>query len=442
MLAAFSSLAALLVAIAISLGSRVNPGIIAVLFSYLLGVFVLHQKIRDISAGYPAHLLLTLLGLTLLFGHARANGTLDRIAGWAVGLSGGRVGFLPLIFFALAAMLGTLGAGNIGAVALLAPIAMAVAGELSISPFLMALMVACGGNASAFSPVAPTGVIALSLMARIGLTPSPWLIYGQCLLAHVVVAGGGFLAFGGLGLILADRKKPSTGEGAAGTLENSARAGRIAALLAARRQPFERKHIATLFILGSLLILVSGFGLDIGVLSFAAAILLAALRLGDEEAALATIPWGTIIMVTGMTLLVSILEKTGGIELFSRLLLRFSTPRSAPLVVGLVTGALSAYSSSSGVVLPAFLPTIPGLVEKLGGGRELALALAYSVNIGAHLVDVSPLSTLGALCLSNAAAGCDCNKLYRQLLGWGVLMIFVGGLYCGVVFGILKLGCR
>ena len=38
-----------------------------------------------------------------------------------------------------------------------------------------------------------------------------------------------------------------------------------------------------------------------------------------------------------------------------------------PLTVAFVTGLISVYSSTSGVVLPAFLPTIPGLVERLGG---------------------------------------------------------------------------
>ena len=79
---------------------------------------------------------------------------------------------------------------------------------------------------------------------------------------------------------------------------------------------------------------------------------------------------------------------------------------------------------------------IPGLIQKLGGGN--ALALADSVNVGAHLVDVSPLSTLGALCLANAQG--DTSRLYRQLLAWGLSMSIVGALYCQVVFGWLRFG--
>jgi hypothetical protein len=101
-----------------------------------------------------------------------------------------------------------------------------------------------------------------------------------------------------------------------------------------------------------------------------------------------------------------------------------------------VTGIVSVYSSSSGVVLPAFLPTIPGLVEKLGGGDPLAIA--YSINVGAHLVDVSPLSTLGALCIANAAASEDREALFYRMLVWGLSMSVVGALVCFVFFGLLR----
>lgn len=109
------------------------------------------------------------------------------IAGFAVQLGRGRPGLLPMVFFVLAALLGTIGAGNIGAVALLAPIGMAVAHEAGVPPFLMALMIACGGNAAALSPLAPTGVIAVELMQKISLPNSGWHNYLHCLLAHTLV---------------------------------------------------------------------------------------------------------------------------------------------------------------------------------------------------------------------------------------------------------------
>jgi Na+/H+ antiporter NhaD/arsenite permease-like protein len=306
-------------------------------------------------------------------------------------------------------------------VALLAPVGMQVAAELSIPPFLMALMIACGGNAAAFSPVAPTGVIAVALMGRIGLYGYGWHNYGQCLLAHVMVGFGGYLIFGGWRLLRSELGPEQL--------------AKLQAALAARRQPMGFRHYMTLGMLLGVLFLVGRYKLDVGIVALCAALLLSLLRAGDDEKALQGIPWQTVLMVCGMTVLMSILERTGGIDLCTELLGKMATPHSAPMVMGLLTGALSAYSSSSGVVLPAFLPTIPGLISKLGGGDPLALA--DSVNVGAHLVDVSPLSTLGALCLA-AWPLQDHARLYRQLLAWGMGMIFVGALYCYLMFGLLR----
>jgi hypothetical protein len=72
---------------------------------------------------------------------------------------------------------------------------------------------------------------------------------------------------------------------------------------------------------------------------------------------------------------------------------------------------------TAGVVLPAFLPTVPGLVEQVGGGNPLAVAL--SINVGGSMVDVSPLSTLGALCVATIADPAAARVLFRQLLIWG-----------------------
>jgi hypothetical protein len=102
-------------------------------------------------------------------------------------------------------------------------------------------------------------------------------------------------------------------------------------------------------------------------------------------------------------------------------------------VVALITGIISVYSSTSGVVLPAFLPMVPGLATRLGGADPLAIAM--SMNIGSHLVDVSPLSTIGALCIASAPVREDTRALFLKLMAWGVSMSVAGSLICYVLFG-------
>ena len=101
-------------------------------------------------------------------------------------------------------------------------------------------------------------------------------------------------------------------------------------------------------------------------------------------------------------------------------------------MIAFVTGVISVYSSTSGVVLPAFLPTVPRLAERLGD----AVPLASSIVIGGNLVDVSPLSTIGALCIACAAAGEDRRVLFNKVLAWGLSMSLAAAALCTLFFGL------
>ena len=133
-------------------------------------------------------------------------------------------------------------------------------------------------------------------------------------------------------------------------------------------------------------------------------------------------------MVTGVATLIALMEKTGGLTLFTSLLARLATPGTVNGVMAFVTGAISTYSSTSGVVLPAFLPTVPQLVQQLGGGDPLAIAL--SINVGSALVDVSPLSTLGAMCVAAVQDPDESQRLFHRLFAWGLSMVLAGAVIC------------
>jgi di/tricarboxylate transporter len=167
--------------------------------------------------------------------------------------------------------------------------------------------------------------------------------------------------------------------------------------------------------------------------AFVAAVVLTLAKVTDEKPAILTIPWSVIVMVCGVTVLAALLEKTGGIDLFTTILAQFATHRSVTGFIALVTGLVSVYSSTAGVVLPVFLPSVPGLVAKLGGGNPLAIA--SSILIGGHLVDVSPLSTIGALCIASAPVSADRRLLFNQVLAWGLAMSAVGAVGCYLAFG-------
>ena len=137
---------------------------------------------------------------------------------------------------------------------------------------------------------------------------------------------------------------------------------------------------------------------------------------GDDREAVRKMPWNVIVMVCGVTVLIAVLEKAEGIDLIVSQIARFATPSLATAEVAFLTGLVSVYSSTSGVVLPAFLPMVPGLATQIG---VAPFALATSMNVGGHLVDVSPLSTIGALCIAAAPGRRRHPRAVQQAAGLG-----------------------
>ena len=409
---AILSLIALLVAIALSMATKLNVGVLALAFAWLIGTYVAGFRPEQVAAGFPATLFLTLTGVTLLFALADSNGTLERLAHRAIALARGKTKLIPLILFFVAFLLASVGPGALITVALLIPMAMAVSTRAGVPRFLTALVICNGANAGNLSPISAIGIVANTKMAEAGVGGHEGKVWFANFAAHLVVTLVAYIALGGWRL-------PAAPVGG-GT---------------ATSEPFERKHWMTAGVISLWIAGVVGFQLNVGLAAFLAASILVLMAVADEASAMRRVPWGVIVMLCGITVLISVLEKTGGMDLFTSLLAKLASPATVNGMVAFVTGLISSWSSTAGVVLPTFLPTIPGLVEKVGGGDPLAVAL--SINVGSAMVDVSPLSTSGALCVAAVTDPAEASVLFRQLLIWGLSMSIVGALLCQFFAGFL-----
>ena len=420
---AWISLAALIVAITLSMVTSVNVGVVSLALAWIVGVYLGGMPVAKVIAGFPIDLLINLVGITLLFGMANNNGTLGRIAARAVRACRGNAGVIPIMLFVIALGLSSIGPGNIATTAIMAPMAMAVGARAAVPPFLMALMVGNGAQAGALSRFAPTGIIVNSNMEQIGLAGYETQTYLNNLLAHVVVTFVAYFLFGGWRLFTRPKAQPE--------LAQSDQAGARMSEAVIDVEPFDTKHWLTIVVLAVLVVSVIWLRTHVGMAALTGAAILSLSNTANEKEAIKKMPWGVILMVCGVTVLIGVLSAQRGIELFTELLARISTPGTVTFVIALVTGAVSAYSSTSGVVLPAFLPTVPGLAERLNADP---IAIASSMNVGGHLVDLSPLSTIGALLIAALPNEADGRKLFNQLLAWGLSMMVVGALICWILF--------
>ena len=407
------ALIAFLLAITLSMTTRINVGLLAIGLAWLIGLAA-GITTETLIGGFPSGLFITLAGVTLLFAVAKANGTLDLLAARATAALRGDAALLPVAFFAFTGILSSLGPGAVAAVAIAAPIAMPIGMRAGVPNLLSAIMIGTGANAGNLSPLSAVGAMVNDLMARIELGGHAWKLFAANFLVHLLVAAAAFVLFGGLRLRRAAAAAESSVDASAG-------------------QPIEPKHWYTIGTIVVWMYAVIFLRLHPGLAAIAAATILILLRAAEERDVIGRIPLDIILMVTGVTMLVAVMDRTGGMNLFTGMIARIATPATLNGVIALVTGVISTYSSTSGVVLPAFLPMVPGLVRDTGGGDPLAVAI--SINVGSALVDVSPLSTLGALCVATVHDPVAARDLFRKLLAWGLSMALVGALISGLLAG-------
>jgi len=444
--AAWVSLFALAVVVIVScINEDLNVGFLSIAFAIVVGGIWVGMNAAKVMNAFPLGLFMILVGVTFLFALASTNGTMEKLAAYTLRACGGQTAWLPLITYLLVTLLTTIGPGNIAATALVAPVAMAIAARVGLSAFLMTLLVVGAANGAAFSPFTPTGIISNGLIAKMApqlpslqeswtLHQLAWKIHFNSEYCQGLINIGGFLVMGGWSWIQQKR-----------TLAIDIDE------LAPKPKPFTVHQWYTILAIILLVILVIAPSLpgargvfsgevvnlltNVGSVAFILAAILMLLKAGDSKAAVQAMPWSVIMLVCGVTVLIEVMDRAGGLGAMVKMIGATSGPVSINFWLGLWTGAISAYSSSSGVVMPMFLPLVPGLAKEVPGAD--VIAMISSINIGSHLVDTSPLSTLGALCIACAGAHENKQRLVRNLLIWGLSMSLVGALACLLLFGVL-----
>ena len=412
---AWMSLAALSIAIIISCFTTLNIGFLSIALAFLVGVLLGGVNISELLKGFPITLFILLIGVSYLFGLAEANGTLEKLARYFIRGVKGRSAFLPIVYFVIAFALSSIGPGCIPVTALFAPPALLAAHQMGISPFLMSLMVIYGGIGGTLSPIAATGVVANGILVKLGLPYIGDKIFISSLIVSSIIAAIAYILFGGLKLLKEKKSLPAN------------------QLLV---EKFSLIQIFTAICMGLWMIAVIFLNSDVGLTALSIGVIISLLDRKTELKAIKSMPWSTILLVTGVTVLIELMSKLGGTDILASGIANISTPATIALTMSVTAALISVYASTVGVVYPTFLPLVPGVLAKLGGGNPTPIIL--SIVISGSLVDASPLSTLGALALAAAPEKVDKNKLYRNLMIWGLSIAVIGSIVSWLLFSVLN----
>lgn len=435
----------------------INMGVLAFVGAFLVGTLLAAQTTKDIIAGFPGGLFLTLVGITWLFALAQNNGTIDWLVRMAVRAVKGRIGAIPWIMFGISALLTAVGAVSPGAVAIVAPIALGFAFRYHISPLLMGLMVVHGAQAGGFSPISIYGGITNGVVEQAGLPLSAMTTFAASFFVNAAVAAILFMVLGGRPLMAArdtiqavsvprvDIARAATGPQIFGDSEAEALSRRIGAeaggdsnRLVAETEPAEQSdgtpyQIFTLAGLALLAVLVLAFNLDIGFVALTIGLALALWNPTMQKRAMAQVAWPEIMLITGVSTYVAVLQAMGTIDFVGDSVAGMASPLLAALMLFFIGAVVSAFASST-AVLGSLIPlAVPFLQGENGVG---AIGFIAGMAVASTIVDVSPFSTNGALVLANAH-GTDKQAFFRKLLTYGAIVTVAAPVVLWLIFVVL-----
>lgn len=293
---------------------------------------------------------------------------------------------------------------------LMAVFTCSLAAEMKTSPVLLSATSVLGAAAGGLTPIAPTGILGLSLAEEQGITGIEFPYAANMVMAMTVY----FIV---IYIVLKGYRLKSAVD-----------------LSVKEKISFNTQQKITLVGIAVLVVTVIFMGFDVGLMSYTIAFVLLLFRVADEKKSVASIPWGTLLMISGINMLMALVIQLGGIDLLASGLAKLMSPVTAPGVMGLTAGIMSWFSSTSGVVMPTLIPTVTDVAAQVGGGVS-TLALLSAITNTASAAGMSPISTGGSMGLAAYTQIANPTEEERSKLFIQLFAVSIGGVIVIALFG-------
>ena len=173
---------------------------------------------------------------------------------------------------------------------------------------------------------------------------------------------------------------------------------------------------------------ISGFArnLDVGLVAAVFACIAAVLKLGDTKKVInKQVPWGTIVMICGVSMLITVASKGGAIEVVGEWI-GSSLPKALICpVLFIIGGILSMFVSTNNVAIPTLFTLVPSIV---GASGISPVILYMAIAVGCSSTGCFPFSGSGSFALGM----CQDEKLQKPLFN-GQMKMAVFQLVIGIV---------
>ncbi|MGQ1303585.1 SLC13 family permease [Acinetobacter baumannii] len=405
--------ALMLMALAISIGlgykTKINIGFFTIAFAYLIGCFGMGLKPSEVIELWPVKIFFIILSVTLFYNFALANGALEKLASHLLYKCRKFPQFLPLAIFFAATIIAGLGAGFYTVLAFMAPITLLLCKKTNMNMIIGGMAANYGALAGANFMTSQSGIIFRSLMENTGISSQTAFSYSSGIFILTLI-----IPIAVLGIYtLWNRKSNSI------VIEDQ------------KPEPFDKKQKQSIFLIILMMSIVLVFPIlhlvfpdvktisflnskiDIAFLAITFSLISLLMKLADEKKVIALVPWGTLIMICGVGMLIALGVKLGIITTLSEWLANNVPVWVIPVLLCLISAIMSVFSSTLGVVAPTLFPIVPALALTSGLNP---LVLFICIVVGAQSTAISPFSSGGSLIMASAPADIDKTKFFNQLL--------------------------
>ena len=414
-------LAAIVISILLGYTTKINIGLFAIAFSYLIGCFGMELKATEIIELWPLKIFFVIFAVTLFYNFPLANGALEKLCSHLIYKCRHFPAFLPLVIFFVATIIAGLGAGYYTVLATMAPMILLLSKKTRLNIIIATLALNYGALAGANFVTSQSGVIFTELMRGAGVANDNAFTYALGIFAATFLVPTVLL--GGYSFMNAKNSK--------------------VAIDATLPEPLDRKQkqsIVLIFLMMAIVLIVPILHLlmpqsssiaflnsriDIGFIAIFFAVISLLLKLGDEKTVIALIPWNTLIMICGVGMLIGLGVEVGVIYQLTDWLSTNVPIWMIPLLVFVISAIMSIFASTLGVVAPALFPMVPPLAVASGLSP---LLLFVCIVLGAQSSSLSPFSSGGSLMLGASQDVIDKDQLFLSLLFKAVPIGIVTGI--------------
>lgn len=401
---------AITISIALGYKTKINTGLFAICFAYIIGCFFLKLKASEVISMWPISIFFVIFAVSLFYNFALVNGTLEKLSMHLLYRCRKVPQLLPFAIFFAATLIAGLGAGYFTVMAFFAPITLLLCEKTGMNKIVGAVSVNYGALAGANFMTSGSGIVFKSLIENAGFADSSFAYTTNIFVITMIIP---ILVISAL--VFFPKNSRHLGE----------------KLDIKKPEPFNDKQKINLYLIILMVIIVLvppilhiilpnnstitfvNSKVDVGLIAIIFSVIALIFNLADEKKVIAKVPWSTLIMICGVGMLISVAIKAGTIKILASWIGGNMPALVVPIALCIVGGIMSFFSSTLGVVTPALFPIVPSIAAAAGLNPML---LFTCIVIGAQATSISPFSSGGSLILGSCSTEEDRTAMFPKLL--------------------------